>query len=172
MTQASHIDPRLGEEKFRFFEPYIAEALSRWPQPTPMTPPRGMAYSTFCARFRDCLQGYRIHRWQPYLFISERFDEIDPHACISMVDGQIVFRARRPQGRPQSTSLPSLVIPTSPDSPLTTIPDDELTAIALLVARGRLSIITLPGDHCTRIEALGHPNVFPTYNPSSNVTIL
>ncbi len=57
-----------NEESFQLYEPYIAQAIENFPNPTifqPTTP------STFVARMRDALNGMRLNKWESQRFTIE-----------------------------------------------------------------------------------------------------
>jgi len=172
MPEASYVHPRLGEDKFRFYEPYLTEALNRWPHPTEFLNFGGMAKSTFVARFRDSLLGYRLNKWPAYTFDPARFAEVDPQACISIdTDGRVWYRSRKPVGRPQTGINTTLSAP--PEHALDRLTTPELQALALLLNNGRLTgPFRLLGNHESLVNSFGYDNCFATYIPSENVTLL
>lgn len=60
----SHL-PQHSEQAFRFYEPYIAQALDNYPTPTIFHPD---VPSTFIARFRDAVKSMQLNGWTSHYF--------------------------------------------------------------------------------------------------------
>jgi len=137
------IDPRFGAAVWARYAPLVGEALKVWPETTDFRPPPNVALSTFIARWRDSLIGYRVHRWEHSYFSWEDFAKIDGQFCLRAIQDENIVRFdhRQPRGRPTlaSSSSASRISTPSQFGPFTSpLTSSELHAFLLLLNNGRI----------------------------------
>jgi hypothetical protein len=182
MAEANRVHPRLGEAKFREYEPYLAEAVRRWPTETQFAIPPGVAASTFIARFRDSLLGLRLNQWPLLLVDAAKWAEVkDQCVLCHSTDGTVWFRSKRQRGRKTKFGGPTnvAILSSTVDAgslPLSELTDDELRSLALLLNNSRITgPFRLAGDQTARLTPIidGQlPNCFAHYDPATDLTLL
>ena len=96
MPQGKALDPRLGLASFKRYELILGQCVRAYPTPTRLLPLPHQAPSTFIARLRDAILGYRLNKWETNQFTHEQFEAIDGHFVVSRDprNGDILFRPR------------------------------------------------------------------------------
>ncbi len=108
----SHVNPppQLSEATFRVYEPFIAEALSRWPDETsweedrwvnPLTS-RPLSPHTFTARLRDSLVSFDTFKWETNLIPLDKFREFKGLFSVAYDGQKVWFKNRGRKGRPSA----------------------------------------------------------------------
>lgn len=73
-VQTPQLPYRFREEQFRRYEPFIADAIAKYPGPIIINPGLlGLNTVTFACRFRDACQSYLKHNWPSRLINREEF---------------------------------------------------------------------------------------------------
>lgn len=147
---------RFREKQFRRFEPFIADAIAKFPGPIIVNPGLlNLNQVTFACRFRDACRSYQKHNWPSALINREAFDlyikdlAVAESATLSTLRIGDRKQLRNAQLLPMPTSVVNSLSPAA--SCTITITTEEQFQLLCELASQRLlaSEITITGPGAT-----------------------
>lgn len=88
---------RFKESTFRLYEPYIAQAITQWPEPVAINP-APLRATTFAARLRDAILRLRLYVTTTSIDL-EIFDSVYSQLIVVHTDHTVSIGPRGPKGR-------------------------------------------------------------------------
>jgi len=189
MTSLSQrsVPPHLREHIFRSYEPFLTEAVAKWPTESGYSVPVGVASATFLANFRNAIVSLINYNW-PTTVDREKLLRIrNAREYIIRLgnDGAVWFQSPKSEIRTLSstatTRLPQTAT-TSAQPPLaqSLVPwrdstPQEITALCLLIDKGRITgpfIINEKVDDDLKEQLTTTYNVAIVHDEGKNLTTI
>jgi len=102
MTTTRHVPPHLRESLFRYYEPFLEQAVAAWPSETSFTPPKDRSPATFIANFRSAILSLKTFAWSTTIDVQKFESILGTFTLIFDATGAVWFKARAArQGRPR-----------------------------------------------------------------------
>jgi hypothetical protein len=183
------IAPHLREPIFRTYEPFLTEAVAKWPTETGFAVPRTVAPATFLANFRNAIVSLVNYNWpttvdRPKLL---RIREAREYIVRFGNDGAVWFQSPKSEIRkiesttmsrlPATASLPNAAQPSAPQSlvPWGDSTIEEISALCLLLDKQRIIgpyLITGNIGDGTASQLMLQYNVGIVYDEAKNLTTI